>query len=102
MLTSKQWEKIDEKYQIGSGDMIGVSGKPILLTVRAKPRFKGLIREQQAIRFEVSPGFVKTHKLQRSADLTRWEDVEADGLHVQDKVIIEPNKSQEFFRLAPR
>ena len=99
---SSTWETIVEKYEIGSGDMLGAAIQPVLLTVRAKPRFNGLIREQQAIRFEISPGFLETHKLQRSVDLIGWEDVAVDGLQVQDELIIKPNKSQEFFRLAPR
>jgi hypothetical protein len=99
---SSSWEIIKEKYEVGSGDLLGASGEPILLTVAAKPKLKGLIMEEKEIRFEISPECFKTHKLQHSADLIRWEDFEIDELQIQDGVRVKTVKSREFFRLAPR
>ena len=73
-----------------------------MLTVAAKPKLKGLIMEEKEIRFEISPECFKTHKLQHSADLIRWEDFEIDELQIQDGVRVKTVKSREFFRLAPR
>jgi len=98
---SSSWEKIEQQYEIGSSDILGSVRNPVLLNVRSKPRLEFELGAE-AIRLGISPGILESHTLQRSVDLIHWEVVKVNDLESQGGWIIDPAKSREFFRLAPR